>query len=103
MDTEITRLLERGVDALERLAQDPVIDFEVAPAQCPHCNQTDPIVRVEEKSAQGSLSGFVIQCGCTHCHNVFYAVPFQFQCVKTVAEVQAMRHERAEISNGVNR
>jgi len=101
MDSEERELLRRGVTALEKLAEEPTIDIEVAPPLCPNCGITDPTVRVSEHEAQGKLAGFVIQCHCLNCNNVFYAIPSQFFCVKDVEEVRQFQLERAG-TNGVN-
>jgi hypothetical protein len=101
MDTETKGLLQRGVVALEKLADEPTIDIEVAPPVCPHCGLTDPTVRVNEHEASGKLSGFVIQCHCLHCNGLFYSIPFQFQCVKDLDEVRQFQTERAGV-NGFN-
>lgn len=101
MDSELQELLVRGVEAIERLAQDPVIELETSPPVCPHCEQMNPLVRVAEKEAQGKLGGFVIQCHCLHCNNVFYAIPFQYGCVREIEDVRQLQAERAELS-GLN-
>jgi len=89
--------LERAADALERLAEDPVIEMETGPPVCPHCETINPTVRVEESSAQGKLGEFVIQAHCLHCNSVIYALPVQWQCVKTTDEAGEILREMEEI------
>lgn len=90
-------LLERGVSALERLAQDPVIEMETAPPLCPHCEKVNPVVRVQESEATGQMGEIVYQFHCVHCNQVFYAIPIQWDCVKTPNEAAGLLNERAEI------
>jgi len=95
MDTEQQRLLERGVNALEKLAADPVINIEVKPPVCPNCGKYNPHVRVQESEASGPLFEFVIMCQCLACNNVFYAVADTWNCLKTVDDVKLLIEERA--------
>jgi hypothetical protein len=100
-DTEIlgrgVSALERAADALEHLAQDPVIQIEGGPPFCPHCERINPVVRVEESSAQGPLADFIIQAHCVHCNSVFYALPVNWECLKTTEEAKQALQEREEI------
>jgi hypothetical protein len=89
--------LERAAEALERLAEDPVVQIETGPPVCPHCEQMNPLVRVDESSAQGKLGEFVIQAHCLHCNSVIYGVPLQWQCVKTTDEAGQILREMEEI------
>jgi hypothetical protein len=98
MDAEMKSLLERGVSAVERLAEDPVIHMETGPPVCPNCDRKNPVVRVEESSATGLLGEFVIQCHCQHCDYVFYGIPIQWNCVKTTSQASEILKERAELS-----
>lgn len=98
MESEIKDLLERGVSAIERLAEDPVIHMETGPPVCPHCERVNPAVRVEEGTATGPLAEFLIQAHCQHCNNVFYAFPFQWTTVKTTDEARKIVAERVELS-----
>jgi hypothetical protein len=94
--------LERAASALELLAQDPVINVEVRPPVCPHCNTLNPVVRVEESAASGKLGEFVIQAHCVSCNNVFYSLPMQWDCVKTPDEARIVLEEREEIRVDLN-
>ena len=97
MEKEIQELLERGVAAIERLAEDPVIEVETSPPVCPHCERVNPVIRVQEKETTGAMAEFVIRAHCQHCHNVFYAMPFQWGSWKTVEEVRMAISERVEL------
>jgi len=89
--------LERAAVALERLAEDPVIQMETGPPVCPHCEKMNPMVRVEESNAQGPLGEFVIQAHCVNCNHVFYGLPLQWECVKTTEDARLVLKEREEI------
>lgn len=99
MDNEkLEGLLERGVSALEALAQDPVIEMQTGPPVCPHCETINPKVRVSEHEDSGRMGGFVIRMHCLHCNEVFYSIPMQWACVKTTDEAAQVMEERADIS-----
>jgi hypothetical protein len=103
MDAEITGLLTRGVAALERLAEDPVIEMEVGPPVCPFCERINPSIRVEESRSTGPMAEFVVRALCQHCNNVFYSVPLQWGSRKTVDEIRDVVSERMNASgNGRN-
>lgn len=98
MSPHMQELLERGVTALELLAQDPVIQMETGPPVCPHCNEMNPLVLVHESEARGKLAEFVIQAQCLHCDSVFYAIPVQWDTVQTTEQAAQLIAERAEIT-----
>jgi hypothetical protein len=97
VDRRYEELLERGVNALERLAEDPVIQIETGPPVCPFCDTMNPSVRVEESSSSGPLVEFVIQAHCLHCNQVFYAVPYQWVCTKTTEEAGEAIQEKVKL------
>ena len=99
MDREIQRLLERGVDALEKMAvDDVVVDVQVKPPVCPNCERMNPYVRVQESEATGPLFEFVIMCECLSCHGIFYAVAEGWNCIANIEHVKEVISERAELS-----
>jgi|SRR5215471_4321153 len=102
VDTETQRLLERGVNALEKLAADPVLEVEIKPPVCPHCEKWNPSVRVQESEASGPLFEFVIMCECLNCHHVFYAIADGWNCLKEIDHVRQVIEERAELSHHAN-
>lgn len=89
--------MERGIRAIESLAQDPTISVEAQPPICPHCETVNPIVKVSESEAVGHLAEFVIQAQCQSCQNDFYAIPLMWDSVKTIGEVAEAIRERQEI------
>lgn len=93
----LEKLLERGVLAFERMADDPVIQMETKPPVCPHCEKMNPSVRVQESEAEGKLAEFVIQAQCLYCHKPFFAIPVQWEVASSVEEVRQMISERAEL------
>jgi hypothetical protein len=97
MDRETRELLERGVAAIERLAEDPVIEVETKPPVCPHCEKINPNVRVQESEAEGKLAEFVIQAQCLNCHKPFFAIPMQWEVATSGEEVRQMISERIEL------
>jgi hypothetical protein len=102
MDRELRQLVERGVKAVERLADDPVINIEAAPPICPHCNRMNPTVKVEQDS-DGPLAECVLVARCQSCNQLFYAVPVTWHMFITQDDVMREFQERAEMmSNGGN-
>lgn len=97
MSRDMRTFLERGVAALEKMADDPVIQVETKPPVCPRCNTINPKVRVQEAEEEGRLAEFIIQCHCLHCNQVFYALPLQFDVAASVSEASQLIQERAEI------
>lgn len=89
-------LAERGVAALEALAQDPVIHMETQPPVCPHCEEMNPIVEIsaEANSGTGPLGSFVLKCTCLRCSNVLYMLPTQMESFRTIEEVTEIGQER---------
>lgn len=98
MEQEVLDLLERGVTALEKLNDEPVFQMETGPPVCPHCERMNPNVTVQESEESGPLAEFVIRCTCNSCHQVFYAIPLQWSMCRNVEEVEAVIHERADVS-----
>ena len=98
MDKFERELLQRGVAALERLAEDPEIKVETFPPVCPHCEKVNPTVKTVEETNSGPLGRIAIVCTCLECQNVFYALPFQYVCKKTLDEALEVDAERAEAS-----
>lgn len=96
MDRDIERLLERGVTALERLAEDPVIHVESGPPVCPHCERMNPKVSVHDREASGPLGEFILMVRCDHCMTPFYAIPVMYECVKTTADAKKVMAEIVE-------
>jgi hypothetical protein len=102
MDRELREFLERGIVALEALAQDPVISIEAAPPICPHCNRMNPTVKVESDS-EGPLAECVLIARCQGCNELFYAVPVTWHMFTNQEGVLREFQERAEMmSNGGN-
>jgi hypothetical protein len=96
MDRETRELLERGVAAIERLAQDPVIEMQTGPPVCPHCGAMNPTVKVDDQAGEGLLGDFVIRAQC-QCGEVFYAIPVQWDNVGSMEEAAQVISERNDL------
>jgi hypothetical protein len=70
--------MRRAVSALEHLAEDPVIQMEVGPPVCPHCNKVNPRVKTDVSEATGRLFEFAVQFYCLECNTGFFGVPVQW-------------------------
>lgn len=107
MERRVEELIERGVAALEKLADDEIqIQVETKPPVCPHCETVNPNVRIEEATGQGPMIEHFTICHCLHCNKVFYAIPVQTECVKTPQDARAVIEEKMQIGgygfNGKN-
>lgn len=98
MDAEVRELLERGVTALEKLSDDPVIHMETGPAVCPHCDKVNPVVRAEESDGTGLMAEIVYRMQCMNCSNVFYGVPLQWSTMTSLDQAADVIQERAEVA-----
>jgi RNase P subunit RPR2 len=97
MDRRVEELLTRGVEALEKLAQDEIeLKLETKPPVCPHCATMNPNIRVEV-NGEGSFAEFFIPAHCLHCNNVFYIFPFQWEVLKSVEEVREFTEEKVNL------
>ena len=94
MDRQLAEFLERGVSALEAMAQDPVLEIEHAPPICPHCNRMNPIVHVEEDS-NGPVAECVLAARCSSCGRTFFAMPVTWHMFTEKAQVETELQERA--------
>lgn len=90
------KLLERGVAALEKLAEDPVLQIESGPPVCPFCN-TIAEVEIQEDQGEGPLAIYVIKPTCLHCHNSFFAVPLEWAIFTNHEDTQTEIKKRAEV------
>lgn len=89
MDRRVETLLERAVVALEKLSEDEMeIRVETMPPVCPHCEKINPTVRTHERERQGPLVEFAVQVHCLNCNHIFYMIPMQSECVKSIAEAE---------------
>lgn len=71
----VEELLTRGVDALEKLASDPIVEYEAGPPMCPHCGAFDPEVEIPAHDGVGGpLSQFVSPAMCKNCNNVMFFI-----------------------------
>ena|SRR5215510_10428706 len=84
----IEGLLERGVSALEKLAEDPLLNMEAGPPFCPHCKAHDPEVGIREAEARGPLSQYVVYAKCGSCDEEFYAAPYVWQIYPNRPDVE---------------
>lgn len=94
LDNDTRDLLQRGVTALERMAEDPIVNLEIGIPACPHCDTINPMVMVRESEAVGKLAEVVFQCTCQSCHEQFIGMPTQWFCARNVEEAQEYRQER---------
>lgn len=107
MDKRVEELIERGVSALEKLAQDEIeFQVETKPPVCPHCERINPSVRIDEAHGSGPLVEHFTQAQCLHCNRVFYVIPLHVECLKNEAEARMLIEEKVSLGgyerNGTN-
>lgn len=96
--SELKEILERMATAIEKLGEDPVIQMETAPPVCPHCEQINPTINVQESGGTGPMAEFVIRCSCQRCKRTFYALPVQWECVPEIAMLEQVLEQHKELS-----
>lgn len=96
MDRQLYELLQRGVEAIERLSEDPVIQVETMPPVCPHCDEMNPNVSVNDTAGQGPLAEIVIKATCLNCNKEFIAMPMQMEMATTISEATEIMAERMQ-------
>lgn len=94
-------LLVRGVSALEKIAEEPILQTEGGPPVCPHCNSFNPRVRIAASDeASGPFVQYFVPMRCETCGKVFYAVPLEWANFTNVDEAKEELTRRAAVSNG---
>lgn len=91
--------LDRIADALEKMAADPIIEYESGPPVCPHCGAFDPKITLPAHDEMvGPLSEFVIRAVAGCCGEVLFGVVESYSMHRTIdgakSEIEA-RRERA--------
>jgi hypothetical protein len=100
LDPELKSYLERISKGIENIAEEPVLKMEFSPPACPHCKTLNPDVRTHDAGGEGDLQQYVVQAHCTHCNQVFFGLPFSWDCVKTAEEAQNVISERSNMHVG---
>jgi hypothetical protein len=88
-------LLERIAVAVERLAEDPVVEMEVGPPVCPYCQKFNPRVATQDAGGVGHILEVFLGMVCQECDQQFYAVPMQWSMQKTATTLRQAMEERA--------
>jgi hypothetical protein len=102
-ERDVMSLLIRATVALEKLAEEPIVEMEVGPPVCPHCNYLNPMVTHEPSDgATGRLHEFFVPFSCGKCDQEFFAVPMQWSMHTdlTTLQLEIEGRERAEAQNG---
>lgn len=98
---ELIRVLQRGADALERLAETPIIETEGGPPICPHCNTLNPEIKIPAAGESVGLLGlYALEAFCNTCNNVIFAVPIEWAMFQSVEGAEEELQRRAGILNG---
>lgn len=72
-------IAERVAVACEKMAEDPIVEMEIGPPVCPHCNFLNP--RVNQPSTDGGdgrLFEFIAEFECLECGKRFIGVPINW-------------------------
>jgi ribosomal protein S27AE len=98
VEKRVEELIERGVAALEKLANEEIeFQVETKPPVCPHCGTINPNIRVEEATGSGPMAEHFTQAHCLHCHKVFYIIALQYECLKTNMDARAVIEEKVQL------
>lgn len=90
------KLLERLTVAVERLADDPVIEMEVAPPVCPNCHLFNPTVATSEAAGTGPMVELYVEMKCQNCDTTFWGAPVQWSVHSDIENLRGELQERAE-------
>jgi hypothetical protein len=97
----VEELLNRGVAALEKIAEEPILQTEGGPPVCPHCNSFNPRVRIAASDeAVGPFVQYFVPMRCDSCGKVFYAVPLEWANFQEIEDARAELTRRAAVLNG---
>jgi hypothetical protein len=99
----LTGLIERGVVALEKMAEEPMVNLEVGLPVCPFCETINPNVYMRETDGLGPLLEIVLYVQCQACKEFFYAVPVDWHMFKARADVEAEMDTRKRAFDGNQR
>lgn len=93
-------LWERAVTALEKIAEEPIMQTVGGPPICPHCNTLNPRVTVIEGESVGPLVEFCMIATCGPCGNTIYGVPLEWAIFSDAEEARGEISRRAGALNG---
>lgn len=88
-------VLERIAGALEKLAEEPLLDIKVAPPACPSCGVFNPQITTSESSGTGPMNEFVIEMTCQECGTLFWGIPGQWSMHQDITTLRQELQERA--------
>lgn len=100
--TRTESLIERIAIALEKLADDPVVEIDAGPPICPHCGKLDPTVRFVSEESTGKLSEFIIQGTCQECSEILYGSIESYSMHQSVETLQQEFQMRRAGDNGTS-
>jgi hypothetical protein len=101
---ENTILLERIAKGIEKLAEDPIVEMEVGPPVCPHCDRLNPRIATHEQGGTGQLYEMFVAMRCEECGGDFYGVPVQWEMHTDTETLRHALQERAGyVDNGRRR
>lgn len=89
-------LLERIALGIEKLAEDPIVEMEVAPPVCPHCGVFNPNVTTSDIGGTGRLAEFHVALTCEECGKPFWGTPVQWSMHLEMSTLRREILERAE-------
>jgi hypothetical protein len=95
--TALMDTLERIAAGIEKLAEEPVLEMEVAPPVCPHCGVFNPKISVADgMGGEGPLAEWFLEMTCQECGAQFYGAPVQWSMHRDTETLRHELHERAE-------
>lgn len=93
-------MLERGVRALEKIAEEPILQTEGGPPICPHCNTLNPRVTVSADESDGPLAEFALVAKCGPCGGTIFGVPLEWGLFTNPEEAREEIARRRAVLNG---
>lgn len=83
MDRELKKVINEGIEvgtriavALEKLVNEPLIEVEPPPPQCPHCGTINPTIQVDQTAGVGvgKIAEYVLEARCSECNKPIFGV-----------------------------
>lgn len=109
MDKTLIRKLDQGITigrriatSLEKLVDEPMVEVQSRPAQCPHCGMISPTVEISKQDDPliGRLTNYIVEAKCTNCNQIFWALPANWTMFSDWDSVLEIANRLREENNG---
>jgi hypothetical protein len=88
--------LARIGDLIEKAIEQPDVQIEFPPPQCPNCKKINPITQFDECQEQGPFAEYLLVAHCLHCKKPFFGIPVVWATVRGRREAEQLMSEHLE-------